>query len=68
VTETIEWDAFLPQGLCGITEKGKLKQRSVQVELQYRDIENAGAWTSELRTYTGATLDQIGYTESITLP
>ncbi len=67
-TEVIEWDVFLPQGLCGITEKGKLKARSVEIELQYRDIDTAGSWTSVVRTYTAATLDQLGYTESVTLP
>jgi hypothetical protein len=68
VTDALEWDVFFPQGLAYITDKGKVWAASVEVELQYRDADTAGAWTSVLRTYNAATRDQIGYTEMITLP
>src|SRR5690606_12359896 len=41
---------------------------SVGVELQYRDIDTAGSWTSIGKTYTAGSMDQIGYTERIALP
>ncbi|NNA69506.1 host specificity factor TipJ family phage tail protein [Pseudomonas gessardii] len=68
VTTTVAWDVFFPQGLAIVDSKGWVGVNSVQVELQYRDITTAGAWTSFSRVYYGSTLDQHGYTEKLTIP
>lgn len=67
VTSKIEWDYFFPGGLVDIPGGGDLTNKSVTAELQYRDYATAGAWTSITTTYTQATLDQIGFTESANL-
>ena len=68
-TNSLEWDVMFPQGLSRISQNdGGLREISVTVEMQYRDRETAGAWTSITKTYTGKTLDTIGYTESVNLP
>ncbi len=68
VTTKIEWDVLFPQGLSYIDQgTGDLGSLSVTTELQYRDRETAGAWTSVIKTYTGKTLDTIGFTDSISL-
>lgn len=68
VTNQIEWDVFFPTGLIRIGSKGQRIPWTVYAELEYRDSATAGAWTNVLRSYIGTTLDQIGYTEAITLP
>lgn len=68
-TSRLEWDVMFPQGLSRISQgDGGLREISVTVEMQYRDRETAGVWTSITKTYTGKTLDTIGYTESVNLP
>ena len=68
ITNQIEWDVFFPGGLIIMGRKGEIFSNSVTVELQYRDYATAGAWTSVSKTYTGQTLDQLGYTENQILP
>lgn len=68
VASHIEWDVMFPGGLCGVDKKGRKYSISVTVEMQYRDAAVAGAWTSVRKTYRGAQVDQLGYTESLTLP
>lgn len=69
VTRRLELDFFFPQGLIRYTEKnGNKRQVSVHVEIQYRDITTAGAWTSLTSTYTATSPDQMGYTRKISLP
>ncbi len=68
-TSRLEWDVLFPQGLSYIDQgTGDLGQLTVTVELQYRDREAAGAWTSITKAYTGKTLDTIGFTETANLP
>lgn len=64
----LEWDVMFANGLIAMDKKGRQHNRSVTVELQYRDMDSAGGWTSFRKTYTARTLDQIGYTERLTLP
>ncbi|MFD1693848.1 host specificity factor TipJ family phage tail protein [Azotobacter chroococcum] len=59
---------FFPGGLIRISSKGSLRFKDVTVELQYRDMATAGAWTSVTKTYSAKTLDQMGFTEELTLP
>lgn len=67
-TTTIEIDFFMPQGLAYIEDNGNLSNRSVRIEVQYRDSRAGGPFTSHLLTYTSNTLDQIGYTQRYTVP
>jgi hypothetical protein len=69
VTRSIEFDVFFPQGLVRYTEKnGNIRQVSVKVEIQYRDIATAGEWTSRSYTFTAMSPDQQGYTRRFSLP
>lgn len=65
-SSTFEYDLFFPSGLSVIAESGELHTRSVQVELQHRAV-GGSVWTSVLKSYSASTLDQIGYTERITV-
>lgn len=67
-TQRIAWDIFFPQGLVHVGGKGDLNSLEVTVEMQYRDITTAGAWTSEVKIYQAATLDQLGFTNYTNLP
>lgn len=66
-TQSMQVDFMFPGGLIHIGSKGQLIDRSVTVEMQYRDMATAGAWTSVKKTYTAKTLDQLGFTETIAL-
>jgi sulfur carrier protein ThiS len=64
----VELDFFFPQGLNYLTDSGKLENRSVSIQVQYRDANATGAgWTTVGYTYTDKTMDQIGFTERISL-
>lgn len=67
-TQRIEWDVMFGGGLLGVDKKGRKFSVSVTVEMQYRDADLAGAWSSVRKTYTAAQADQLGYTESVVLP
>lgn len=68
-TNEIEWDVMFPAGLVRIRETdGKPRGQGVQTELQYRDYNTAGVWTTIPVFYSARTLDQIGFTERATLP
>lgn len=68
LTTALEWDVMFPGGLIGIDKKGRSYPMSVTVEMQCRDLESAGDWTSFRKSYSGTTMDQLGYTESVELP
>lgn len=67
-TQVIAFDVFFPGGLVKVGGEGQLVEIPVTVEMQYRDIDTAGAWTSVQKTYSQKTLDQIGFTELVALP
>lgn len=64
-SNTFEIDIFFPGGLAYINDDGSLSNRTVQVEIQYRNLAGGPA-VSMFRTYTDNTMDQIGFTERIT--
>lgn len=69
LTSELEHDLQFPSGLVRIDSgDGGVRSVSVTVEFQWRDRDIAGAWTSVRKTYTGAQLDAIGYTERVVLP
>jgi len=68
VTSLVQWDVFFPEGLVGVGAKGDFYFVTVSYEVQYRDMAIGGAWTSLSRSLTDNTLDQIGDTQTISLP
>lgn len=65
----IEWDILFDKGLVYYTKEGAASTSVVVgIELQYRDADIGGAWTSVDREYVEASKDQVGFTESVTLP
>lgn len=67
VTDTLEFDVLFPQGLYGLNKYNNPVAEPVTVDLQYRDITIGGAWTSVQRTYDGGFIDQLGFTERVSL-
>lgn len=67
-TNTFEVDVFFPQGLAYISDNGDVLSRSVGIEIGYRAAGSSDAWVSTSKVYTDASMDQIGYTERITIP
>lgn len=67
-TQKIELDFRFNEGLCYLDDAGNPQSRSVIVYIQYRNADVGGSYTSISKTYTGSTLDQLAFTESISLP
>lgn len=67
-TSELEIDIMFTRGLGWINSKGGLQSHGVTAEWQYRDFDTGGAWTSLTKNFRNSTLNQIGYTERITLP
>lgn len=65
-TSTLEFDFFFPGGLAYISDEGALQNRTVGVEFQHRNLAGGPRVTVQ-RTYTQRTLDQIGFTERISI-
>lgn len=64
-----EIDLFFPQGLYTMDDEANVLGRTVRTIIEWRDSANpSDPWTSVSKTYTAATLNQIGYTEVITTP
>ena len=67
VTDTFELDFFFPSGLGYVEDDGALSNHAVSVEVQYRNALIGGAFASVSYGYSERTLDQIGFTERISL-
>ncbi|HAR44680.1 MAG TPA: hypothetical protein DCS05_00500 [Nitrospiraceae bacterium] len=67
-TSTVEYDIMFPGGLAEIGGNGAVNPKSVVVELQWQDMGNPTGWTSVQKTYTESSLDQMGFTETLSLP
>lgn len=65
-TDTIEYDLMFPGGLGTVQSSGAVTDTTVTTELQWREI-GTTTWTSVEKQFTAATLDQLGYTETINL-
>lgn len=65
-TDTIEYDLMFPGGLGTVQGSGAVTATTVKTELQWREIGTV-AWTFVEKDFTAATLDQLGYTETINL-
>lgn len=66
-TSTIEFDVFFPTGLGKINDDGGVSNQTVSIEFQYRNL-LSNITTSVQRSYTRRTLDQLGFTERISVP
>lgn len=66
-TDTIEVDFRFPRGLAKTENDGSLTTRTVDVKVAYREV-GTSTWTEVDYSYTDNTLDELGFTESITLP
>ncbi len=66
VTGLIELDVFFPNGLCFLSDEGDIEPRSVGVEYQYRNAAG-GPRVTISRTFSDATVDQIGFTEQFVI-
>lgn len=64
----IEWSVFFPSGLIGLGRKGDFYTIPATHYLEWRDMDTAGAWTTEIRSVTAASLDSVGYTFRRNLP
>ncbi|TNF65536.1 hypothetical protein FBF48_10485, partial [Streptococcus salivarius] len=65
-TSIVELDSFFPRGLCFLTDSGELESHTVSVEYQIRDAAG-GPGVTYRYTYSDATVDQIGFTEQISI-
>jgi len=67
ITDTLEYDIMFPNGLGQVQSSGALTPITVTTELQWREIGSATAWNSVDLVTTAATLDQLGYTETVAI-
>lgn len=68
VTSLVELDIWFPEGLVGYNAKGSPYVLTLTYDIQYRDSALGGGWTTISKTVTDATPDQIGFTETVSLP
>lgn len=66
-TTAIEIDFFFPNGLGYIRDNGDVTTQGLGIEIQYRNADG-GPRTTISKWYENWTLDQIGITESISVP
>lgn len=66
ITSLLEIDVFFPQGLCFLSDQGDVEPRSVGVEYQFRNVAG-GPRVTISRTFSDATVDQIGFTEQFAI-
>lgn len=65
----IEWDIFYPGGLIGVGLKDGFQYSIPSTTyLEWRDMDIAGAWNVEARTFRAGSLDAVGVTYRISLP
>ena len=68
-TTAIEWDIFYPGGLIGVGLKDGFQYSIPSTTyLEWRDMDIAGAWNVEARTFSAGSLDAVGVTYRISLP
>ncbi|WP_241575096.1 host specificity factor TipJ family phage tail protein [Rosenbergiella nectarea] len=65
-TSLVEMNFVFPSGLAHINKKGHIKRTSVTLAIQYR--QTGGDWVEVLKTYSQGTVDEVGFTESFSLP
>lgn len=66
-TDSVEVDIFFQDGLVYFDKKGRAKTYTVTVEVSWRESGSSDTWNTETFTYSDNTLDQIGFTETISI-
>lgn len=67
-TNKLQLDFRFNSGLCILDNGGNPQTRAVDIEIRWRDEGGAGAWTTIYKTFSAATVDQLAFTETITVP
>lgn len=67
-TTIVEYDISFPQGLIVYDKDGDEKSLTRTVEIQWRDADVGGSWTTITRSFSDRTVDGIGFTYSLALP
>ena len=68
-TTSIEWDIFYPGGLIGVGLKDGYRYTIPSTTyLEWRDMDIAGPWTVETRTFSASSIDSVGVTYRVDLP
>lgn len=67
LADAFEVDIFFPNGLISYNKKGKVRGRSVDGQIQWRELGTA-EWQSVPYYFSEATPDQIGFTIRVNLP
>ncbi|WP_241648809.1 host specificity factor TipJ family phage tail protein [Rosenbergiella collisarenosi] len=65
-TSLVEMNFVFPSGLAHINKKGHIKSTTVTLAIQYR--QTGGDWVEVLKNYSQGTVDEVGFTESFSLP
>ncbi|MDD2013233.1 phage tail protein, partial [Pseudomonas putida] len=68
LTDTIEYDFYLPGGLAWYKSNGHRRAGSLNVFVEWRDAAIGGAWTREVHNLQSNTEDAIGFTFRKILP
>ena len=68
LTDTLEYDIYIPSGLASYKSNGHRRSRTVNIFIEWRDAALDGAWTSTVRTIKESTEDGLGFTFSLNLP
>jgi hypothetical protein len=68
LTDTVEYDIYIPSGLAWYKSNGHRRAGTVNIHVHWRDAELGGVWNTILHTITESTEDGIGFTFSLTLP
>lgn len=67
VTDTVELDFMLTNGLFRVDGDGNQDPTSVKFEYQWREVGSVGAWNSVIKTLSGRDLNQVAYTYTVDL-
>ncbi|MGE6445037.1 host specificity factor TipJ family phage tail protein [Pseudomonas bubulae] len=68
LTDTVEYDFYIPSGLAWYKSNGHRRAGTVNIHVNWRDATIGGAWTSVVHTITESTEDGLGFTFSLSLP
>lgn len=66
-TNCFEVNFSFPNGICGYNKKGKKRNRTVVIEVQYRIYGSGSGWISRIFAYNHRNINALGFTERITL-
>ncbi|MGO2201166.1 host specificity factor TipJ family phage tail protein [Pseudomonas helleri] len=68
LTDTLEYDFYLPAGLAWYKRNGHRRAGTVIVHVNWRDAAVGGAWNNVVHTITESTEDALGFTFTLKLP